>query len=100
MSQSKLHDVLEDAALEGARELKRFLANGGKAKPEDVRRVQIALGAVKSYTQLRSSQNNMVAVMLDAAKQSGIAPDVTLSAVKAVGLLPDSITAAPIKAVK
>jgi hypothetical protein len=85
-----LREALEDAALVGAKEIKEFLGTYRGKDPERLRRVQIAISAVGSYTRYQASHNNMVSMMLIAARQTGIGPDQTLSIAKSAGLLPDA----------
>jgi hypothetical protein len=84
-----LHEALEDAALAGAKEIKEFLGTYRGKDPERLRRVQIALGAVGGYTRWRASQNNMVSMMLMAARQTGVSSEQTLEIAKLAGLLPE-----------
>ena len=88
-----LHEALEEAALVGAKEIKEFLGTYRGKDPDRLRRVQIAIGAVGSYTRWRASQNNMISMMLMAARQTGVASDVTLDIAKAAGLLPETAVA-------
>ena len=88
-----LHEALEDAALAGAREIKEFLATYRGRDPDRLRRVQVAVGAVSGYTRWRASQNNMISMMLIAARQTGIGPEQTLAIAKTAGLLPESSSA-------
>lgn len=98
--QQKLQEALEEAALAGARELKRFL-EGTNNDPKDARRVQVALGAVTSYTRLRASQNNMIGMVLSVSKQAGLDPNITVELAKDIGLLPESAQATSnLKAIK
>ena len=85
-----LHEALEEAALVGAREITEFLGTYRGKDPDRLRRVQIAIGAVGSYTRWRASHNNMISMMLIAARQSGIGPQQTLDIAKTAGLLPES----------
>jgi hypothetical protein len=89
----QLHEALEEAALAGAREIKEFLGTYRGKDPDRLRRVQIAIGAVSGYTRWRASQNNMMSMMLIAARQSGIGPQQTLDIAKSAGLIPDAMTA-------
>lgn len=95
-----LSDAMEDAALAGAREIKEFLGTYRGKDPDRLRRVQIAAGAVSGYTRWRASQNNMVSMMLMAARQTGVTPQQTLDICKLAGLLPESTEAAPLKLAK
>jgi len=95
-----LHDALEEAALVGAKEIKEFLGTYRGKDPERLRRVQIAIGAVGSYTRWRASQNNMISMMLIAARQTGIGPQQTLDIAKTAGLLPESAETAEIVTLK
>jgi hypothetical protein len=95
-----LHEALEEAALVGAKEITEFLGTYRGKDPDRLRRVQIAIGAVGSYTRWRASHNNMVSMMLIAARQSGIGPQQTLDIAKNAGLLPDSIVAGEVVALK
>jgi hypothetical protein len=88
-----LHEALEEAALAGAKEIKEFLGTYRGKDPDRLRRVQIAIGAVSGYTRWRASQNNMISMMLIAARQSGIGPQQTLDIAKTAGLLPESLEA-------
>ena len=94
-----LHEAFAEAALVGAKEIKEFLGTYRGKDPERLRRVQVAIGAVGSYTRWRASQNNMISMMLIAARQTGIGPQQTLDIAKTAGLLPESIEAevVPIK---
>ena len=95
-----LHEALEEAALAGAKEIKEFLATYRGKDPDRLRRVQIAIGAVGGYTRWRASHNNMLSMMLIAARQTGIGPQQTLDMAKAAGLLPESTTAAEVVELK
>jgi len=95
-----LHEALEEAALAGAREIKEFLGTYRGKDPERLRRVQIAIGAVSGYTRWRASQNNMVSMMLIAARQVGITPQQTLDIAKVAGLLPENIEPASVVKLK
>lgn len=85
-----LSEALEDAALAGAKEIQEFLGTYRGKDPERIKRVQIAVGAVSGYTRWRASQNNMVSMMLMAARQTGISAEQTLQIAKVAGLLPPS----------
>lgn len=85
-----LSEALEDAALEGAREIKEFLGTYRGKDPDRLKRVQVAVGAVSGYTRWRASQNNMVSMMLMAARQTGVSAEDTLAIAKAGGLLPET----------
>jgi hypothetical protein len=98
--QDLLHEALMEAALAGAREIKEFLGTYRGKDPERFRRVQVACGAVGAYTRWRASQNNMVSMMLIAARQSGIGSAQTLEIAKSAGLLPDAVEVSELKAVK
>ena len=89
MARTELHDALEEAALAGAKEIKEFLATYRGKDPDRLRRVQIAVAAVGGYTRWRASHNNMVSMMLIAARQTGIGPQQTLELAKSAGLLPE-----------
>jgi hypothetical protein len=89
-TREQLHEALEEAALAGAKELTEFLATYRGKDPDRYRRVQVALGAVGGYTRWRASQNNMISMMLIAARQTGIGPQQTLDIAKTAGLLPES----------
>jgi hypothetical protein len=91
-----LSEALEEAALAGAKEIAEFLGTYRGKDPERLRRVQIAMGAVSGYTRWRASQNNMVSMMLAAARQTGLGPQQTLEIAKATGLLPESSAPAPV----
>lgn len=97
-----LHLALEEAALAGAKEIKEFLGTYRGKDPERFRRVQVAISAVGSFTRWRASQNNMVSMMLIAARQTGVSAEQTLEIAKEAGLLPDSTEAgaAPLKIAK
>jgi hypothetical protein len=86
----ELHEALEEAALAGAKEIKEFLGTYRGKDPDRLRRVQIAIGAVSGYTRWRASQNNMISMMLIAARQTGIGPQQTLELAKSAGLLAES----------
>ena len=91
-----LHEALELAALAGAKEIREFLGTYRGKDPERLKRVQIAMGAVSGYTRWRASQNNMVSMMLIAARQVGVTAEQTLEIAKNAGLLPETIEAAPV----
>ena len=88
-TREQLREALEEAALVGAKEIKEFLGTYLGKDPERMRRVQIAISAVGSYTRYQASYNNMVSMMLIAARQTGIGPEQTLSIAQAAGLLPE-----------
>jgi len=94
---------LEHAALAGAKEITEFLTTYRGKDPDRLRRVQIAIGAVGGYTRWRASHNNMISMMLIAARQTGIGPQQTLEIAKTAGLLPETIVpgeVVPMKAAK
>lgn len=95
-----LHEALEEAALAGAKEITEFLTTYRGKDPERLRRVQIAIGAVGGYTRWRASHNNMISMMLIAARQTGIGPTQTLEIAKSAGLLPETIVAGDVVAIK
>jgi len=95
-----LHEALEEAALAGAKEITSFLATYRGKDPERLRRVQVAIGAVGGYTRWRASHNNMVSMMLIAARQTGIGPDQTLEIAKSAGLLPETVVSGEVVALK
>lgn len=96
-----LSEALEDAALEGAKEIKEFLGTYRGKDPERLKRVAIAVGAVSGYTRWRASQNNMISMMLMAARQTGVSAENTLEIAKVAGLLPEGTeAAAQLKALK
>jgi hypothetical protein len=84
----KLSEALEDAALAGALEIKEFLGTYRGKDPDRLKRVQVAVGAVSGYTRWRASQNNMVSMMLMAARQTGVSAEDTLNIAKVAGLIP------------
>ena len=86
-----LQEALEEAALAGAKEIKKFLDSYQGKDPDRLRRVQIAIGAVAGYTRWRASHNNMVSMMLICARQVGITPEQTLEIAKGAGLLPETV---------
>lgn len=94
-----LRDALESAALAGAKEIEEFLGTYRGKDPDRYRRVQIAAGAVSGYTRWQASQNNMVSMMLMAARQTGVSPEKTLEICKLAGLLPEA-TESQLKAAK
>lgn len=85
-----LSEALEDAALAGAKEIKEFLGTYRGKDPDRLRRVQIAVGAVSGYTRWRASQNNLMSMMLMAARQTGVGKEQTLAIAKTAGLLPEN----------
>jgi hypothetical protein len=95
-----LHEALAEAALVGAKEIKEFLGTYRGKDPDRLRRVQIAIGAVGSYTRWRASHNNMISMMLIAARQTGIGPTQTLEIAKEAGLLPEQTEAGDVVALK
>jgi len=95
-----LKEALEDAALAGAKEIKEFLATYRGKDPARLKRVQIGATAVSGYTRYQASQNNMVSMMLMAARQTGVTPEQTLEICKIAGLLPESTESAPLKVAK
>jgi len=95
-----LHEALEEAALAGAKEISEFLCVYRGKDPDRLRRVQIAISAVSGYTRWRASHNNMVSMMLAAARQSGISGEQTLQIAKTTGLLPESAEAVVLKVAK
>ena len=102
-STEDLHEALEHAALAGAKEITEFLTTYRGKDPDRLRRVQIAIGAVGGYTRWRASHNNMISMMLIAARQTGIGPQQTLEIAKTAGLLPETIVpgeVVPMKAAK
>jgi hypothetical protein len=95
-----LHEALEEAALVGAKEIKEFLGTYRGKDPERLRRVQIAIAAVGGYTRWRASHNNMIGMMMIAARQTGIGPEATLEIAKSAGLLPETIVPGEVVALK
>lgn len=95
-----LSEALEDAALAGAKEIKEFLGTYRGTDPDRLKRVQVAVGAVSGYTRWRASQNNMVSMMLMAARQTGVSTTDTLEIAKAAGLLPETTETAQLKIAK
>lgn len=95
-----LSEALEGAALAGALEIKEFLNTYRGKDPERLRLVQVAVGAVSGYTRWRASQNNMVSMMLMAARQAGVSAEDTLGIAKMAGLLPETTEVQALKAVK
>jgi hypothetical protein len=85
-----LNEALAQAALAGAKEIREFLETYRGKDPERYRRVQIACGAVGAYARWRASHNNMISMMLMAARQTGISGQQTLEIAKSAGLLPES----------
>jgi hypothetical protein len=85
----QLREALEEAALAGAKEIKEFLGTYRGKDTERRDRVKIALGAVSGYTRWQASQNNMISMMLVAARQIGIGPQQTLDIAHTAGLLPE-----------
>lgn len=99
-TRAQLHEALEEAALVGAREIKEFLGTYRGKDPDRLRRVQIAISAVGSYTRFQASHNNMVSMMLIAARQTGIGPDQTLQIAQTAGLLPEKTDAGDVVILK
>ena len=96
-----LHEALEEAALAGAKEIAEFLGTYRGKDPDRLQRVQIAISAVGGYTRWRASHNNMISMMLAAARQTGLSGEQTLEIAKSTGLLPDSaIAVIPLKIAK
>lgn len=95
-----LHEALEEAALAGAKEITQFLSTYRGKDPDRLRRVQVAIGAVGGYTRWRASHNNMISMMLIAARQTGIGPQQTLEIAKSAGLLPETVSSAEVVALK
>ena len=95
-----LHEALAEAALVGAKEIKEFLGTYRGKDPDRLRRVQVAIGAVGSYTRWRASHNNMISMMLIAARQTGIGPQQTLEIAKGAGLLPETTDVGDVVALK
>lgn len=96
----ELREALEDAALVGAKEMKRFLELYGGADAPEVPRdrfkvVLVARDAVKECIDQQSSQNNMVTSLMNAARLVGVAPEQTLEILKTTGILPESATSTP-----
>lgn len=85
-----LSEALAEAALAGAREIREFLGTYRGKDPERYRRVQVACNAVGAYTRWRASHNNMVSMMLIAARQTGVSAEQTLDIAKEAGLLPET----------
>jgi hypothetical protein len=88
MAKQTLSEALEEAALAGANEIKEFLRSYRGKDPDRLRRVQVAVGAVSGYTRWRASQNNMISMMMIAARQGGVGPEQTIDIAKSAGLLP------------
>lgn len=95
-----LSEALEEAALAGAKEIREFLATYRGKDPDRMKRVQVAVTAVSGYTRWRASQNNMVSMMLMAARQTGVSSEQTLEICKLAGILPASTEAAALKLAK
>ena len=96
----ELHDEYAETALAGVREIKEFLTTYRGKDPERLRRVQIALGTVSGYTRLMASRNNMVSMMLIAARQTGLGSQQTLDIAKEAGLLPEASQVVDLKIAK
>ena len=96
----QLHEALAEAALVGAKEITEFLGTYRGKDPDRLRRVQIAIGAVGGYTRWRASHNNMISMMLIAARQTGIGAEQTLAIAKEAGLLPASTEAGEVVPLK
>lgn len=92
--EEQLQEALVDAALAGAKEISEFLGTYRGKDPDRYRRVDVARSAVGNYTRYRASQNNMISMMLLAARQVGVSAEQTLELAKAEGLLPESASAA------
>lgn len=99
-TKSQLHEKLEEAALAGAKEIREFLGTYRGKDPDRLRRVQVAMAAVNGYTRWQASQNNMISMMLIAARAAGIGPQQTLDIAKEAGLLPDGLKAAQVIDIK
>jgi hypothetical protein len=96
-----LNEVLEEAALAGGREIIAFLGSSRKKdSPREQTRVKVGVAAVSGYTRWRASQNNMVTMMLMAARQVGVSPEQTLEICKLAGVLPESTERVPLKLAK
>jgi len=88
----ELGEAMEAAALAGATEITSFLGTYRGKDPDRLRRVQIAVGAVSSYTRYVASRNNLMSMILMAARQSGVGQQQTMELAKASGLLPSTTT--------
>lgn len=99
-STEALHQALEEAALAGANEIREYLTTYRGKDPERLRRVQVAIAAVGGYTRWRASHNNMISMVLMAARVTGIGPVETLNIAKTAGLLPESLQPAEVVELK
>jgi len=82
---------MEEAALAGAQEMKKFLDSYTGDDPVARARVQVGANAVTGYTRLCSSENNMIGMMMMAAERTGVSAEQTLVIAKEAGLLPGAI---------
>jgi len=95
-----IDEAVEEAALAGAKEITAFLTTYRGKDPERLQRCHVAMSAVGGYTRLMASRNNMVSMMLMAARQIGISQAQTLEIAKSAGLLPESSEVVDLKIAK
>ena len=83
-------DTMEGAAVAGAKEIKEFLGTYRGKDSDRLKRVHVAVAAISGYTRWCASRNNLMSMMLMAARQSGIDKDQMLKLATNAGLLPES----------
>jgi hypothetical protein len=82
-----LQTVMEEAALAAAKELRDFLKSPKGEIPTS--RVNTALGTLSGYTRWRASQNNLISMMLGAARQANLPAEIVTNISEEVGLIPE-----------
>jgi hypothetical protein len=86
-----IEEALEAAALAGANEVEEFLGTYRGSDAVRIKRAQIGLGAMGGFTRWKASQNNLMSMMLAAARQTGVPPEKVKEIAKSAGLLPPSV---------
>ena len=87
---TELSEQIEDVALLGVKEMKKFLETYTGDDPVAVKRVAVGAAAVKNYLDKFSAQNGLLGLMMSAAERSGVPPEQTLEIAKNAGLLPEA----------
>lgn len=94
----EIREAMEDVALAGAIEMKKFLDTYRGDDRVARTRVQVATNAVTGYTRQCASENNMIAMLLAATDRTGVSPEQTLAIVQSAGFIPATAAASPERA--
>ena len=83
-------EVIEEAAREGARQVKAFFAYEGD-NPKYFQKARLGVGAMSSHSRILATQTNRAALAIAVSKALGLNGDATLEVVKEMGALPAGI---------